>query len=124
MRGPTDIVPRREWVLVLDEPRPEKVGSLYLPGEETHEEKMMEGAGTVMVLGPGLKKGVLGLEVGQRVMYRSFLKHGNPIEHGETWEDGTKKSYFLMAIDDILAVIPQGLSVGVYGGRPMVKEKE
>ena len=42
------------------------------------------------------------------------MKHANPIPNDEEWPSGAKKEYFLMSVDDIMAVIPEGLSVGVY----------
>ena len=117
-----DIRPKRDWVYVLAEPRPEKVGSLFLPGNETGAERVMEGAGVLLSVGPGEKGEKLQLCAGQRVLFRGFLKVVHRIENDEVWEDGTKKWCFLMAIDDVLAVIPQGLAVGIYGGRPEVKE--
>lgn len=82
----------------------------------------MEGAGLILSIGPGEKAPALRLEPGQRILFRGFLKVVHTIHNDEVWEDGTKKWCFLLAIDDILAVIPPGLAVGVYGGRPEVKE--
>lgn len=115
MRSSTDIIPRREWILALSERRKDTVGSIVI-ASETGIEKVRELAASILKFGPGIKAGKLGLEVGTRFIFRGFLKYANPIEHDEKWEDGSAKEYFLMAIDDILAVVPAELSVGPFSG--------
>lgn len=120
---PQSIRPKREWVIVLADKRRERTGGgIFLPGHETGIEKVTEGAGEIIALGSGLKAEKLNLSVGQRVVYRDFLKHANPIPNNEKWEDGSEKRYFLMAIDDLISVISPGVDVGVFSGRPMVPE--
>lgn len=121
---PKSIRPRDGWVVVLDEPRKTLLSSgLFLPGAETGPEKVSEGAGILIRVGIGEKNRKIGLEPGLRVVYRGFLKYANPIETGEKWEDGQSKRYFVMSSDDLLFVVPDGVEVGVFSGRPQVPEK-
>jgi co-chaperonin GroES (HSP10) len=111
---PALVRPRRDFVLVLADQRKTQLDSgLFLP-VETGAEKVTEGAGTVIRLGPGEKNEKVGLAPGDRIVYRSFLKHANPVENDERWPGGEKKEYFLMSIDDIMGIADASVSVGVY----------
>lgn len=121
---PTKIRPRRDWVLVLDDPRKEVLASGILLPTETGAEKVTEGAGTLVRIGTGDKVKALNIEPGLRVVYRSYLKYANPIESEETWPSGVKKRYFLMSCEDLFAVVQPGVEVGVFSGRPQVPAKE
>lgn len=121
---PTAIRPKKDFAVVLAEPRKAQLSSgIFLPTAETGAEKVTEGAGRVIRVGPGKKGPALELKEGDRVVYRGFLKVANPVTTDETWPDGTPKEYFLMAIDDIMLVVPEDVDVGVYSGRPQVPEK-
>lgn len=116
------IRPKEGWVLVLADPRMDKTASgIYLPGRETGIEKVTEGAGEVIGVGRGKKNHGLGLERGQRVIYRSFLKHANRIPADDTWPNREEKYYFFMSSDDVMGVIAPGVDVGVFSGRPQVQ---
>lgn len=121
---PTKIRPRDGWAVVLADARQEKKGLIFLPASETGVEKVTEGAGLLIRLGPGEKNHRLGLEAGQRILYRGFLKHANPIETDEKWPNGESKVYFIMSSDDIMGIIAPGVEVGVFSGRPEVPHKE
>lgn len=122
--NPEKVLPRENWVLVLDDQRrKETSGGIVLPSAETGIEKVTEGSGTVIRVGRGEKNFRLGLEKGVRVVYRAFLKHAHRLDTDETWEDGQQRHYFLMSSDDVLAVIAPGVSVGVFSGRPQVRER-
>ncbi len=120
---PLKIRPNRNFILVLMDQRKEKVGSIILPGQETGVEKVTEGAGTIIRVGSADAQHKLGLEEGMRIVYRSFLKHANPVDTDEVWGDGSHKEYFLMSSDDVIAIIPPGMEVGVFSGRPQVPER-
>ena len=123
--NPLTVRPKKDFVTVLAEPRKELLDSgIFLPSSETGAEKVMEGAGEVIRIGPGKKAPAVEINVGDRVLYRGFLKYANPIVTEETWPDGTSKQYFLMAVDDILSVIPADVSVGIFSGRPQVPERK
>lgn len=108
------IRPRRDWVLVRAEQRHKYVGDIFIP-VETGVEKVTENAGTVLAVGPGDKAQALDLSPGTRIVYRTFLKHATPVESDETWPDGEKVECFLMAVDDIMAVVGKDVAVGVFG---------
>jgi co-chaperonin GroES (HSP10) len=115
---PTKIVPRRDWVLILADPRKEVLASGLILPVETGVEKVTEGTGRILRVGPGVKNDRLNLCVGDRVIYRSYLKYANPITCRLQWEDGRTKEHFLICSDDLFAVIPEEMEVGVFSGRP------
>lgn len=120
---PHSVRPRDGWIVVLAEPRKEQLSSgILLAPNETGVEKVTEGAGKVIRVGPGEKCKIAGLEEGQRIVYRGYLKHANPIPSEEKWPDGQEKRYFIMSMLDVMAIIPEGLEVGVFSGRPQVPE--
>jgi co-chaperonin GroES (HSP10) len=115
--NPLLVRPRRDWVLVQCEPRKEVLDSgLVLPQMETGVEKVMERAGKVLRIGPGDRASVIGVKEGDRVLFRGFLKHAQPIES----DDGS--DCFLMDINDVMSVVDVGIEVGAFSGRPMVPE--
>ena len=117
--------PRRDWLLVLADQRRDKTASgLLLPGHETGVEKVTEGAGLVLSVGPGEKNRGLGLEKGVRIIFRSFIKHANRLPVEESWDTGEQKIYFLMSSDDAIGVMAPGVDVGVFSGRPEVRSKD
>jgi co-chaperonin GroES (HSP10) len=125
MYDPTKIKVKDEWAVVLAEPRKVELSSgLFLPPSETGVEKVTQGAGTIIRVGEGEKNSRLGLEKGQRILYRTFLKYANPIETDEKWESGVPKEYFIINTKEIMAIIPPDVDVGVFSGRPMVPAKD
>jgi co-chaperonin GroES (HSP10) len=122
---PRKLRPRDGWVVVLADARKQVLASgIVLPNHEVGAEKMCEGAGELIRCGVGPKNSKMGLENGQRVAFRGFLKYANPIPHEEKWEDGQDKQYFVMSSEDLLAIIPPGMEVGIFSGRPQVPEKK
>lgn len=112
------IIPRRDWVLILDCPRKiHTKGGILVPTTETGVEKISVGSGELVAIGPGTKNDALGLKVGDKAVYRSFLKHAHKIETDAKWSDGSPKIYFLMSSDDLLSVADPGLEVGVFSGK-------
>lgn len=122
---PRRVRPRRDWALVLCDPRKVVLDSgLVLPGEETGAEKVTERAGTIIRLGPSEHKvEKMGVCEGSSVIFRGYLKHANPVPHDEKWEDGSAKEYFLMDLDDLFAITDGTVSIGVFSGRPQVPER-
>lgn len=122
---PTKVRPRDGWVVVLADKRKTVMESgLILAPNETGAEKVTEGSGTIVRCGPGDKNVKLGLEAGQRVIYRGFLKYANQIDTEEKWDTGEKKQYFIMSSEDIMGVLAPGVEVGVYSGRPQNPERK
>jgi co-chaperonin GroES (HSP10) len=120
----TKVRPRRDWILVLADERQERLASgIYLPGHETGIEKVTEGTGLLIAVGPGEKLAKLGLAPGQRLVYRGFLKHANKVPSEERWlTTGNEKEYFLMSCDDVLGVLAPGVEAGIFSGRPAAPE--
>lgn len=115
--NPLNVRPCRDWALVRCDPRKTELASgIVLPPSETGAEKVMERAGTLLRLGVGVKAEKLGLQPGQRILFRGFLKHAQPVEA----DDGSE--CFLMSIDDILSIIDDTTEVGAFSGRPMNPE--
>lgn len=126
---PLKVRPRDGWVVVLADPRKTETDSgILLSPNESGIEKVTEGSGTLIRLGTGEenRNEKLGLKKNDRIVYRGFLKHANPIplDTDEKWPNGQKKTYFIMSSDDILGVMPEGVEVGVFSGRPQVPEKK
>jgi co-chaperonin GroES (HSP10) len=117
--NPRNVRPKKEWVSVLCDQRKEVLASGIILATETGAEKVTERAGTIVRIGNGEKAPKIGLKEGDRIVFRGYLKHANPIPHDEKWADGTEKEYFLMDIADVFAVIEGPVEVGVYSGRPM-----
>lgn len=123
--NPAKVRPRDGWVVVLADPRKDRTESgIYLSPNESGVEKVTEGSGRILRIGPGERNEKLGLKEGVRVLYRGFLKYANPIETDEKWSGGQSKMYFIMNSDDIMGVMPEGVEVGVFSGRPQVPEKK
>lgn len=112
---PRKVRPQRNWCVVLMDERQEKLASgLYLPTNETGAEKVTEGVATIIRVGAGELNQALDLSPGQRVCLRSYFKYANPIESDHVWPSGAKQEYFFVSSKDILAIVPQGVTVGVY----------
>ena len=106
--------PRRDWCSVLNDERQEVIsgGLLYLPNAQTTPEKLSQGTGTVIRVGTGKAQTLL--KVGDRVAYRGHLVYANPVEDGGKWDSGAPKMYFAIAVDDVIGIISEGVSVGVF----------
>lgn len=109
---PERIRPRRDWALVQADPRKAVLTSgIYLP-VETGAEKVTERSGRILRLGPGDRAEQIGVEEGAKVVFRSFLKHANPVETGDDRE------VFLMDLNDLMAVTDGTVEVGIFSDRP------
>lgn len=120
MTDPLSIRPTDGWCIVLADPRRDKLASgIIVPGMDTLGERLSEGAGTIIRVGAGKKNDPLDIHRGDRVAFRGFLKHAIPFETDQFWPNTRQKvTYFLLSTSDILGVIPTGVEVGVYSGRP------
>lgn len=104
---PTKVRVRDGWCVVLMDKRKTELDSGLVLPTELGIEKVDSGMATIIRVGEGKKNAILGLEKGQRVALRSFLKYANPIPNGEGRE------YFIMSSDDIAMICPPGVEVGV-----------
>lgn len=120
---PRSIRPKRDWISVLLEERKTQVGLIALPGSETGVEKVAEGAGVIVRVGPGRAE-QLGLKEGDRILVRTYFKHANPIDTDEKWPSGEAKRYFLMAADDVMCdQLDPNIEVGAFS-RPAMSAVE
>ncbi len=99
------------WMLVKADPRVKKTaGGIHLPDQIVMVERVMEGSGRVLAVGPRVHD-ILGddLRVGDRIMFRGFLKDAfNEFQE----EDGCK--IFLLKAEDALMVLGQDVDVGEF----------
>ena len=101
------------WVLIKPEPRKEVVGSILLPNE-INIERVSEGVGVVVSMPDELwpksiktdKPVKPHFKVGDRVLFRGFLKDLNQVEH-----DGEMCCF--LHWEDLLGVVPEGVEAGV-----------
>lgn len=108
--NPIKVKPSRDWCLVLHDKRVMTLKSgLVLPLTETTTERLSQGSGLLVRLGNGDKIKALGLIKGLRVVFRTYLRHLNPVygDDIEPWDDGSEKRYFLIHVDDLIAVSDQ-----------------
>lgn len=107
-----DFRPLGSWVLVQADPRVKKTkGGIELPDMMTKVERVMEGTGKVLRVGPKVMKSInLGLETGMRIAYRGFLKDAT----SPLFEKIDDCEVFLLAADDVLAVVDEGVQLGAF----------
>ena len=120
---PSSIKPKNGWVVVLMEQRPDTLASGIILPVVTQAEKLTEGVGRVIRTGFGKRNSQIGVMAGDRILMRSYLKYANPIDTDETYPNGERKQYFLVSTEDVMAVVREGLEVGVFSGRPQVPVK-
>jgi len=99
--------PRGKWVVVKEDPRPEKTGGgIVLPQKQTEVERVTEGTGRILKVGSD-REGILDatggvmLEAGQRIFFRGFLK--DAFHEFSRDEDG--RLIFLLRAEDIMGII-------------------
>lgn len=125
---PFSIRPKRGWAIIRQDRRKTVLSSGLVLLAETNAEKLHEGSGVIIRLGRGPRVEASGLVEGDRVMYRTYLRHAVPIESGLFWpsqgnseqqaqEDLQKMEFFFMSIDDINAVIGPDIQVGAISER-------
>ena len=114
---PYVIRPKRNWAIIRQDKRKSVLSSGIILAEETNAEKLHEGSGIVVRLGRGPKVEASGLKEGDRVLYRTYLRHAVPIESEQKWTDGEKMEFFFMCVDDIAAIISPDLEVGALSER-------
>ena len=113
---PRQVKPLGLYALVQVEKRQDMTESgLFLPREETGIEKIMEGAGRIIAVGPGhvTDKGFLMepcVAVGDRVSFRRFLTEAIPLM------DIDGQEYCIMHCDDFMATMDDDVVVGPLTG--------
>lgn len=110
--------PIDSWLLVKADPRVKKTaGGILLPDQIVSVERVMEGSGKVLRMGPRVKEEFGDdLKEGDRIMFRGFLKDAF---HEFEEEDGCR--IFLLKAADALAVLDAETDVGAF--QPAKSEK-
>jgi co-chaperonin GroES (HSP10) len=85
-------------------------GGIELPNFQIGIEKTMEGTGTVLRVGSRVNDSMSGLEAGQRICYRGFLKDASSMEF-ETIDDCP---VFMIRVEDVLAIIDADVKMGAF----------
>jgi co-chaperonin GroES (HSP10) len=110
---PWQLRPKTDWAVVCQEQRKTTMKSGLIIPMETNHEKLHEGTGYIIRLTAGPIAMANGLEKGQRVMYRTYLRHAQKLETSACYADGTKREYFLISLADVTAVLDEDVEVGL-----------
>lgn len=104
--------PLGKWVVVQADPRVKKTsGGIELPDMMVAAERVMEGTGRVLRVGPQVCKELsFSLEPGMRVCYRGFLKDASSAE----FERIDDCDVFMLHVNDILAVVDGDVRMGAF----------
>jgi co-chaperonin GroES (HSP10) len=102
--------PYAKWLFVREDKRRDvSKGGIVLPPSETNAEKVDEGTGVILKIGPEASKAAgVGLEPGQRICFRGFLADA----FHEFEEDGGR--VFMIRAEDVMAIIDKDVTMGVY----------
>lgn len=109
--------PRKNWVVVCGDPRVKKTkGGIILTEAITGVERVMEGSGTLLKVGPEVEEKLgTALKSGERIVYRGFLKDATFQEfEPDTELHGEPCPVFLLKSDDIIGVLEPGVQVGFF----------
>lgn len=106
------IRPMPGWVLCMALKEAEKSASgLIIPGS-ADENVTSEGVAEVIEITP--KRGQSApFKVGDKIVYRGFLRFCNQLGH--LYDDHRACKYFLLNVDDALAVVTGPGRIGLYG---------
>lgn len=111
--GPENIRPRPDWAVVLRDQRKTTLASGLIIPMETNHEKLHEGSGVIIRLGEGPIAKAEKLAVGDRLLYRGYLREISKLPSTEKWPDGEPKDYFLVSLKDVTAVIGKDVELGL-----------
>ena len=109
---PYVIRPKRDWAIIRQDHRKNVLSSGIVLPTETNAEKLHEGSGIIIRLGKGPKVTGSDLKEGDRVLYRTYLRHAIPIYSDQKWIDGAVMEFFFMDVADIAAVISPDTEIG------------
>jgi co-chaperonin GroES (HSP10) len=110
-RSYKDWRPYGKWIFVKADPRVKKTaGGIYLTDEITGIERVMEGTGKVLKIGPEVEKTV-GYKVaeGDRIVFRGFLK-----DAFHEFKDEDECRVFMLRAEDVIALIGDDVSMGAF----------
>jgi co-chaperonin GroES (HSP10) len=115
--GPGNIRPKKDWAVVRLDQRKTTLSSGIIIPMETNHEKLHEGSGVLIRFGSGPIAEAETLAIGDRVLFRSYLKEISRLPSTSVWPDGEKQEFFLISLQDVSAVIPKGVEVGLLSER-------
>lgn len=108
----TQLIPMPGWALCRTLPHRETLASgLILPGDIDKNVRSEGVAQIVAATPPHL--GPMGVAVGDRILYRGFLRFANPV--GSMLGAGRGCEFFFLNLKDILAVVVGPGTVGLNG---------
>jgi co-chaperonin GroES (HSP10) len=106
------IRPMPGWALCRTLPHAEKTaGGIFIP-KDVDKEVTSEGVAEVLDITPK-RGGSIPFEKGDKIIYRGFLRFCNQV--GEMYGEHRACEYFLLNLDDALAVVTGPTTVGLYG---------
>lgn len=110
--NPKKFNPIGKWLLVHADPRvKQSKGGIHLPDKQVKVERTMEGSGRILKIGGRVNKdATYALEPGMRVVFRGFLKDAS----GAVFDKIDDREVFMLAVEDVLAVIDEGVEVGAF----------
>lgn len=115
MADPNKFKPLHDWVVVrIQNRRTMTESGLHLPTATTGLEKVMEGDGRIVSIGPGkLRENGKRLPpediaVGDRVTFRRYLKDAQPLDKIDGHE------YALFRADDLQGVLSEDANIGQF----------
>lgn len=114
---PYSIRPKRDWAIIRQDQRKSVLSSGIIVPTETNAEKLNLGSGVIIRIGQGPKTLGSGLKEGDRVVYRTYLRHAVPIDAEQKWLDGTTMEFFFIDVADIAAVVGPDVDVGAISER-------
>ena len=103
--------PMSKWVVVKADPRVKKTkGGIELPDMQLAAERVMEGTGRLLKVGPDVSKAVnFAVEPGMRICFRGFLK--DAFQGFLREEDDCP--IFLLRAEDIMAILDDEVQMGM-----------
>tara|TARA_Y100000296_G_C4959404_1_gene150199 strand:- start:18 stop:350 length:333 start_codon:yes stop_codon:yes gene_type:complete len=90
-------------------------GSGLIIAKDPDKEVMTEGVAEVLDYAPkrGMERAPKALQPGEIILYRGFLRYANQV--GDVYGADKGCDFFLLNIDDVLAVVEGPATLGAYG---------
>lgn len=107
--------PAGTWVQVESEPRKEDRSSKIVLASETKAERVDFSTGHILRIGPKCKERSFPLNVGDRVVFRTYLRNTYGFCFAENLDaEGKKCPVFIIDMTDILFQVDEGVDVGIF----------
>ena len=106
------LTPMPGWALCKTVPHSTTtIAGLYIPTDVDKDVKTEGVAEVVAVTAP--RAGPAGVEVGDRIVYRGFLRFANQVGH--LMGSDRDCEFFLLNVKDVLAVVEGSGTIGIHG---------